>query len=166
MSAAASDEPYMSPSSNPTPLLMLDIDGVMNTTSSALRLKTGEVFAPEPVMALRWLVARTKARVVVTSSRRRAGLAVMRDLFVRNQLDGVAERIIDLTPILTDSDTDDWREEEIATWLETQPFMLRRLVILDDKPFTGPLARRLVRTNSDHGLTWELARFAATKIAP
>ena len=145
-------------------LLMLDIDGVMNTTDSCLRHRSGEVFAPEPVMALRWLVARTGAHVVVTSTRRRAGLAAMRTLFDRNHLAGVAEKIIGLTPILSGSDTDDWREDEITTWLEAHGSDPARVVILDDKPFTGSLARRLVCTDADHGLTFELARLAAAKL--
>lgn len=155
----------MNASASIMPLILLDIDGVMNTTDSCLRHRSGEVFAAEPVMALRWLVARTGARVVVTSTRRRAGLAVMRNLFVKNQLAGVAERIIGLTPILTISDTDDWREEEIARWLETHSYEAIHAVILDDKPFTGPLARRLVHTDAAHGLTLDMARLAAAKIA-
>lgn len=150
---------------NSTPMVMLDIDGVMNTTSSALRHRTGEVFAQEPVLALHWLISRTGAQVVITSTRRRAGLTAMRELFVRNRLTLESQRIIDLTPIYTDHDTDDWREEEITSWLDAQSIAPQHVVVIDDKPFTGHLARQLILTDSDHGLTFELACRAAAKFS-
>lgn len=143
------------------PLLFLDIDGVMNTTASCLRHRSGEVFEPGAVIALRWLVRRTGTCVVVTSTRRRAGPNAIRRLFHRNGLPEVAVRIIGLTPLLTHHDTDQHREEEIIHWLEERP--LRRLtsmVILDDKPLAFPLSSRLVRTDPDVGMDLPLARRA------
>jgi hypothetical protein len=157
------DEEGMKVSKLITPLILLDIDGVMNTTSSALRHRTSEIFAPEPIMALRWLIVRTGARLVITSTRRRSGLIAMRELFLRNNLPQVSQRIISLTPILIDHDTDDWREEEITTWLESESISPEHVVIIDDKPFTGTLIQRLVLTDSDFGLTFELARCALEK---
>lgn len=157
--ATRSDEVGMKPIDPGTPVVFLDIDGVMNTTVMCLKHRSGEVFAAEAVMALRLLIRRSEARVVVTSTRRRAGLADMRELFSRNALDEVAKRIDGLTPLLASHDTDDFREEEICQWLECHggggPF-----VILDDKPLVGPLAARLVLTRTDEGLTFELARRA------
>lgn len=141
-------------------MILLDIDGVMNTTGTCLKHRSGEVFAAEAVMALRWLIRRTQARVVVTSTRRRAGLPAMRRLFSRNGLDEVAERITGLTPLLAGHDTDDFREEEICHWLECRARGVE-FVILDDKPLVGPLATRLVLTHADEGLTFELAGRAA-----
>lgn len=145
-------------------LLFLDIDGVMNTTGSCLRHRSGEVFEPGAIKALRWLVERTEAGVVVTSTRRRAGLDAMRALFARNGMAYVADRVTALTPILTPHDTDEYREEEVAQWLEANLRMNRPLVIIDDKPFKGPLARFQIQTDADHGLTWELARLATAKL--
>lgn len=145
--------------------LFLDIDGVMNTTSSVMRHQCGEVFAVESVIALRWLMTRIPAPIVITSTRRRAGLDAMRALFRRNQLRVVADRIIGHTPILTDGDTDDWREDEIELWLEANLPHDARIVILDDKPLRGPLARHQVLINADDGLTLERAALALRKWA-
>lgn len=158
--ATRSDEVGMKQTCAGCPLVFLDIDGVMNTTITCLKHCSGEVFAAEAVMALRWLIRRSEARVVVTSTRRRAGLAAMRELFSRNALDEVAKRIDGLTPLLASHDTDDFREEEICQWLECHGSG-RPFVILDDKPLVGPLAARLVLTRADEGMTFEMARCAA-----
>lgn len=151
----------MEEKSNRTHVLLLDIDGVMNSTSSVLRHRSGEVFCGESVIALRWLMARTAARVVVTSTRRRMGLSAMRTLFRRNKLEGVANQMLGLTPILTDADTDDWREEEIGLWLDAHASETKSVTILDDKPLAGSLARRQVLIDPDVGFTLKQARHAA-----
>jgi hypothetical protein len=153
-------EKGMQPNLPCTPVILLDIDGVMNTTGTCLKHRSGEIFAAEAVMALRWLIRRTRARVVITSTRRRAGLAAMRMVFSRNGLHDVAERIAGLTPLLSVHDTDDLREEEICQWIENHADA-GPAVILDDKPHAGPLAARLVLTHADEGLTFELAARAA-----
>ncbi len=155
------DEEDMNASNSTTPLIFLDIDGVMNTTDSCLRHRSGEVFVPEAVMALSWLVRRTGASVVVTSTHRRVGLVAMRALFTRNDLAEVAGQIIGLTQLLVNYDTDDYREDEIQGWLDDHPHA-GGVIILDDKPLASPLAGRLSLTNPDTGLTLELARRAAS----
>ena len=147
-------------------LLMLDIDGVMNSTSSCLQHRSGEVFTTGACTALRLLTNRHKeTKLVITSTRRRAGLVAMRHLFTRNLLGNLSDRIIGLTPILTDHDSDEFREEEITQYLEARPAW-HRLLILDDKPITGPLARHWVGTDPDVGLTLKCANQASPHLRP
>ncbi len=148
---------------NVSPLLILDIDGVMNTTASALRYRSGTTFTPESIIAMRWLLAKTGARIVISSTRRRSGLQAMQDLFNHNQLGDYAHRIIDLTPFFVDADTDDWREDEIMDWLDSNSCDPACIVIVDDKPFSGPLKQRLLQTDAEQGLTLELAKLAVAK---
>jgi len=149
---------------NALPLLLLDIDGVMNTTGSCLRHRSGEVFASEAVVALRWLLRRSKSQVVITSTRRRAGLEAMRTLFARNGLPATLCPLIETTPILLDEDDDRLREEEITCYLESLAHPPPRFVILDDKPIRGPLARHWLGIDPDHGLTLSLAREAISRL--
>ena len=143
---------------------MLDIDGVMNTTSSCLRHRSGEVFTSDAVRSLHWLLAQTPARIVITSTRRRAGLVAMKRLLAGNGLSVAAARIVGLTPILLDRDSDELREDEIASWLDQNPHN-GPLAILDDKPLSGPFARYLVLTDSNQGLTIAHALRAARLIS-
>jgi len=142
------------------PLLLLDIDGVMNTTSSCLRHRSGEIFTREAVVALRLLLQRSRAQIVITSTRRRAGLQAMRALFARNHL---VVPVSGLTPILLDSDSDELREEEITCYLESLPQPPGRFLILDDKRIRGPLSRHWLGTDPDQGLTLELTRVALAR---
>lgn len=149
---------------NAHPLLLLDIDGVMNTTGSCLRHHSGEVFATEAVVALRWLLIHSKAQVVITSTRRRAGLEAMRALFARNGLPTALFPLIGTTPVLLDCDDDRLREEEITCYLESLAHPLPLFLILDDKPIRGPLAVHWLGIDPDHGLTLSLAREALSRL--
>ena len=141
-------------------LLFLDIDGVMNTTESCLRNRSGLVFTREAVAALREIVRVCDCRIVISSTRRSAGLAALRTTFIRNDLAEVAARIIGITPAMVEHDTDDWREDEIAAWLDGHAYK-GKLAICDDKPFSGPMRRFLILTDQEIGLTPALARRVA-----
>lgn len=161
--SAGRDRGSMHQKNNPMILIFLDIDGVMNTSTSCLKHRTGEIFTLKAVLALTWLMGRHPlAHVVITSTRRQVGstgMQAMRDLLLRNNLPAVAERLIGLTPWIVEQDIDDYREDEIELWLESLG-PADRMVILDDKTITGALARYWVGTNSDIGLTMKLAQQA------
>jgi hypothetical protein len=151
---------------DPKILIFLDIDGVMNTTTSCIQHRSGERFPLGTILSLNWLMNRHPlAHVVITSTRRHAGMEAMRQLFMRNSLSMVAGRIIGLTPRIVEQDIDDYREDEIERWLDSHG-PVSRMVIIDDKPITGPLARHWVGTDSDTGLTKALAKQAARHIKP
>ena len=139
-----------------SPILFLDIDGVMNTTDSALRHRGGHVFTRDAVEALRWIVRETDCEIVISSTRRREGVEAMRALFTRNGLVAEGARIIGSTPCFVEHDTDDWREDEIEAWLDGHGCKVK-LAILDDKPITGPMRKHLILTDHDSGLTMALA---------
>lgn len=147
----------MSTHSTNSILLFLDIDGVMNTTDSALLHRGGHRFTPKAMEALRWIVRETDCKIVISSTRRREGLAAMRALFSGNGLVSEASRIIGITPCLVEHDTDEWREDEIEAWLDGHAYK-GKFAILDDKQFSGPMQNLLILTDHDHGLTLALAR--------
>jgi HAD domain in Swiss Army Knife RNA repair proteins len=133
------------------PLLFLDVDGVMNTTASCVQHRSGLVFTQQATKALREIVLTSDCKITISSTRRSAGLATLRACFVRNGMPDIAGRITGVTPRITGFDTDDWREDEIDDWL-TANGVSGCYAILDDKPLTGPLRHRLVRTDAELGL--------------
>ena len=143
-----------------SPILFLDIDGVMNTTDSALCYRGGHVFTRDAVEALRWIVRGTDCKIVISSTRRREGVQAMRALFTRKGLVAEAARIIGGTPCFVEHDTDEWREDEIEAWLDGHGDK-GKFAILDDKPFSVPMRKYLILTDQDSGLTMALARRVA-----
>ena len=132
-------------------ILFLDIDGVMNTTASSVQHRSGLQFTHHAARALREVVRKSECGIIISSSRRSAGLAMLRTCFVRNGMPDIAGRIIGATPRFSGFDTDDWREDEIEDWLAANG-VTGRYAILDDKPLAGPLRQRLVQTDADLGL--------------
>ena len=130
-------------------ILFLDIDGVLNTTSTMLAHPGALRFAPSAVAALKEILSATDCRIVLISTRRRNGLEPIRQAFLANGLPEGAERLIDSTPILSDSDTDSLRAEEIQSWLEENHFT-GPFAILDDGPIYG---LPVITTSHDLGLT-------------
>jgi len=114
-------------------ILFLDIDGVMNTTATMLANPGTLRFAPPAAEALKKILAATDCHIVITSTRRRAGLEAIKDAFRKNGLNEAAERIIDATPFLSDSDTDEFRTDEILEWLRFSKFQ-GLSVAIDDAP--------------------------------
>jgi hypothetical protein len=152
----------MIPSKSPCShsLLFLDIDGVLNTTSTMLAHPGKLHFAPSAVAAIKKILAATDCRIVLTSTRRRSGLAPIRQAFLANGLPEAAERLIDSTPILSDSDTDSLRSEEIQSWLEQKHFT-GPFAILDDAPIPG---LPVITTSHDLGLTLRDADLAIQRL--
>jgi hypothetical protein len=152
----------MIPSKSPRPhsLLFLDIDGVLNTTSTMLAHPGTLRFAPSAVAALKKILAASDCRIVLTSTRRRDGLSAIRQAFRANGLPEAAERLIDSTPILSDSDTDSHRAEEIQSWLEQNHFT-GPFAILDDAPIPG---LPVITTSHDLGLTLRDADLAIQRL--
>ena len=77
-----------------SPILFLDIDGVMNTTDSALRHRGGHVFTRDAVEALRWMVREADCKIVISSTRRREGVEAQscERLHLRNSIRQLATR--------------------------------------------------------------------------
>lgn len=160
--------------------IFLDFDGVLNTGRYQRELQArgemgrdafGPRFDPQAIDALRMLLDRSGAQLVITSSWRTAGLATMRDLWQSRSLPGV---VADITPFYmygayrtSPQDepfmgfTPGCRGLEIAEWLARHAEPDVSYVILDDEgDFLLRQASRLVRINPETGLTPADARKA------
>ena len=152
--------------------IFLDFDGVLNTGCYQRELQTrgemgrdafGPLFDPQAIDALRMLLDRSGAQLIITSSWRTEGLAAMRDLWQCRSLPG---EIADVTPFYLygayrdslDGEpfmgfTPGCRGLEIAEWLTRHADPDASSVILDDEEdFLLRPASRLVRINPETGL--------------
>ncbi len=120
-----------------TKILFTDIDGVLYTSRyynylslnhKKFRDNYGFLFDPECIKNFNTIIEETDAKIVISSTWRRSGLDIMRDLF-RDR--GIKGDIIDLTPIATIEDLFFCRGEEIENWL-TFNGMPDKFVVLDD----------------------------------
>lgn len=137
-----------------TPVLFLDIDGVLNTPDSCLQNRSNEVFLPSAVKNLLLIVEKTNCHIVITSSWR-TDHKQQRILpaFQENGLASLESRVIGFTPDLS-SKPGTTREDEIQAWLDAnRPGA--PCAILDDDPsqFPGALCSRLVLVDDRSGLT-------------
>lgn len=153
--------------------IFLDFDGVLNSGRYQRELQTrgemgrdalGPRFDPQAVDALRMLLDRSGAQLVITSSWRTEGLAAMRDLWQSRSLPGV---VADITPFYmygayrTSPQEEPFmgvtlgcRGLEIAEWLTQHAEPDASYVILDDEEdFLLQQASQLVRINPETGLT-------------
>jgi hypothetical protein len=129
----------------PTKIIFLDFDGVVNCFNepeSLRRLSQG------CVANLNTLLERSGASIVVSSTWRVAhSLADLRQILVNSGL-RYPERVLGVTPR-----NDGIRGKQIERWLENYPEEIEAFVILDDDSDMGPFMDRLVKTDSDIGLT-------------
>jgi hypothetical protein len=133
-------------------IIFLDIDGVLNV-SSRERDEWGSVFHPHLVENLRLIVEKTDAKIVISSSWRKDGLAKMQEMWIARGLPG---EVIDTTPSLylkKDGSIQFWNNKlkkhpteavkgysiprgcEIEYWLKNEGFTkyeIESWVILDD----------------------------------
>ena len=100
----------------------------------------------------------TDAKIVVSSTWRLQGLKAVRENL---KLWGATGEVIDITPrLISDSGT---RGQEIKQWLIEHP-AVNCFVILDDDTDMGELHDKLVKCDTEIGLTQELADFAIQKL--
>ena len=129
--------------------LLLDIDGVLTTTSTPDMSLDREL-----LRRFRSLIDRCPPLSVVLSSDWRLVPELL--TLVRREID-----ICDITPDLPGRS----RGEEVALWLNRHP-VIQTFVILDDRDdFTPEQLPQLVRTTLNRGLTPELADRVATLFA-
>ncbi len=140
------------------PILFLDIDGVMNTTTNIP--SNCEIFTTCAVEGLRQIVTATGCEVVISSTWRENRMERLHEVLKAHGLGIVSEKIIGSTPLLDCADFPT-REDEIDCWLHTNGWP-RGLAILDDEPFGGHLRPWLVRTSCETGLTKAHAKRAIT----
>jgi len=128
-----------------TKIIFLDFDGVVNAFSEPESLRC---LSQGCVANLNTLLDRSGANIVVTSTWRILhSLADLRQILVNAGLK-YPERVIGVTPR-----NDGIRGKQIERWLENYPEEVEAFVILDDDSDMGNFSGKLVRTDSDIGLT-------------
>ncbi len=138
----------------PCRIVFLDFDGVLNCESSTQELGTRYQFGKSCVAAVNLLLRRTDARIVITSSWRDHW--TLRENAEFLERDGVLSgRVIGKTPTLERE-----RGIEIDSWLHSAPYPVESFVIVDDRDDMAMHSSRLIRTDSQVGLTAPQARQA------
>lgn len=130
----------------PTSIIFLDVDGVLNDMRTDDISEDWDTPSPVHLKALKEIVDRTQAAIVLTSSWR-----LYQDTRARLQ---TAMAPFDLTwyDVTEDSHTG-VRGNEIRAWLHEHP-EVEHFVILDDEVngFNGCMANKFVKTSSMDGL--------------
>lgn len=137
-----------------TPLLFLDIDGVLNTPASCSIHRSNESFLPTAVAALLKIQTETGCEVVISSSWRMEDQhRQIAPAFEKNGLGAILPHIVGSTPALSVVEGAT-REDEIEAWLMEHQ-QLGSFAILDDdrSEFRGELRSRLVLVDDNVGLT-------------
>ena len=143
----------------PSHIVFLDLDGVLNSEQSVQQLGTRYRFAKSSVAALNEILHQTKARLVITSSWRE-GL-MLSEIVGYLERDGVmAGRVVGKTRSLGKE-----RGLEIDAWLRSVPYVVSSFVILDDRDDMAMHRERLVQIDPQFGLTLAQAQRAIELLA-
>jgi len=136
------------------PVIFLDIDGVLNTLEQNRHPGGREVFSPEAVAALRSILERTGAQIVIASSWREGVADRIPDTFECNGLGVYLEKILGYTPVLPEASPETRRADEIDAWLHGNPAYRNRFLVVDDDPCVGTaFPRHHILTQESTGLT-------------
>lgn len=130
----------------PTKIIFLDFDGVVNAFSEPQSLR---FLSERCVSNLNVLLERSGAGIVVTSVWRiRHELVDLRQILMNAGLK-FPKMVIGITPRRNGT-----RGQEIGLWLKDHP-RIKKFIILDDDSDMDPFMDRLIKTDSDAGLTME-----------
>lgn len=99
------------------PVVFLDIDGVLNTLALCSQPGGRERFSPAAVMALKEILKRTSAKIVISSSWREDVAHRIPVAFQKNGLGEIVGCIIAHTPTLSEAAPKSRRADEIDAWL-------------------------------------------------
>ena len=143
----------------PCKIIFLDFDGVLNSEQSIRELGTRYRFAKNSVAALNVILQQTEARIVISSSWRKHFALIENASSLKR--DGViSNRVVGKTKALGKE-----RGLDIDAWLHSVPYAVDSFVIIDDRDDMLMHRERLVRTDSEVGLTIPLARQAIEILA-
>lgn len=163
-------------------VIFLDIDGVLNSLDN-MRAMTlmwkhneliyksrdefGHLFDERCVLWLKYIVARTNAKIVISSTWRSKGLQEMQMLFKAR---GISCEIIGCTPTVVDNyivnlyaatNNEADRGYEIAQWIyEHEQTLESYCIIDDDSDMISSQMKYFVKTESDVGLNLKAANQA------
>ncbi len=139
-------------------LLVLDIDGVLNTPSSQ---SAGGMtnFSTSTVLAMHRLLEEANFEVLLCSSWRVDQNELLAQVLQEHGLGEITRRLKDQTPVF-DAMERVSRGQEIDAWLYRSGYC-GRLAILDDEDPLPELRDWWLPVDQEHGLTMELASAAA-----
>ena len=140
---------------NQSPVLFLDIDGVLRVFPSAADSHPETGFTARAISGLREIIASTACDIVLSSTWREEGMAALNKVLEFHGLGIAMSRIIGVTRLLDPADKPT-REDEIDYWLSDHRFK-GRMAILDDEILEGDLRPWQVLTFQETGLTSQLA---------
>jgi hypothetical protein len=129
-------------------IIFLDIDGVLNVIPKDFD-KYGGTFHPEFVENLKYIIDKTDAKIVISSSWRSAGLIEMQNMWKDRNLPG---EVVGITPYLKGG-ARVIRGHEIQAWLDMHKMGTHSYVIIDDDTdMLDSQLKNFVQTseNSDH----------------
>ena len=141
-----------------SPVLFLDIDGVMRTFPPAHNSDIRTGFTCTAVGGLRDIISQTGCEIVISSTWREDNMDALNRAWEIHGLEIVRSRIIGETELLDRADIPT-REDEIHKWLSDHRFK-GRIAILDDEVMGGELRPWQVLTFQETGLTHRLAQQA------
>lgn len=149
-------------------IIFLDIDGVMDDKEYLKEFGYSHPyndgresdFSPRCVARLNWLIEKTGAKIVLSSSWRTAyyrdnWLEEVQTLMTRN---GVIGQVVGITPRMQHLNWDVTRSIEILTWVATRPNIESWVAIDDETLFLS----NFVQTSYPHCLSAEVAVKCAT----
>ena len=140
---------------NQSPVLFLDIDGVLRVFPSAADSHPETGFTARAISGLQEIIASTACDIVLSSTWREEGMAALNKVLEFHGLGIAMSRIIGVTRLFDPADKPT-REDEIDYWLSDHRFK-GRMAILDDEILEGDLRPWQVLTFQETGLTSQLA---------
>jgi hypothetical protein len=161
-------------------VIFLDFDGVLNPLhymhmlgkmwrESNGQIKSqdefGHLFFQQNIDALNHILAKTNAKIVVSSTWRLSGVKVLSDMFLTRGMKKAWCNFIDITPDnaqLTKSGLwlGDERGYEIKAWLDKHHEVKSYVIIDDNSDMLEEQMQNFVKTNQWYGLTMEDAENA------
>ena len=136
-------------------IIFLDIDGVLNVASQE-RDRFGTTFHKHFEDNLEWIIEKTRAKIVISSTWRMSGLEIMQEMWKER---GLAGEVIDITPTeidVVERGTCEFFDQvdrgfEIQQWIDDNNIK-RYCIIDDDNDMLPSQKNNFVRTanNKDH----------------
>jgi len=157
----------------PKKIIFLDIDGVLNPSAYYVMLhrmwkaskgeikawdKFGFLFFPQNCEALKRIIDRTGAKIVICSTWRWAGIMHLKEMWKARNLAG---EIIDITPTedklwasgYVKTGQEVCRGKEIQYWIDENKFTGNYVIIDDTKDMLNKQQKYFVTPNALYGLT-------------
>ena len=140
-------------------IIFLDIDGVLNVIPQG-RDEFGSLFHKHFEDNLKFIIEKTNAKIVISSTWRMSGLDVMQEMWNKRNLAG---EIIDVTPMLSQVYDRVKRGHEIDFWIKDNPQISNYVIIDDDNDMLEIQKNNFVRTANNYHHEGNIEGYGLTK---